>query len=417
MVMSILKIIKIPYVQVLLAIILAVIFGQFNPDLAIEFKPLGDIFIKMIKMLIGPLIFCTIVSGIVGGENVKMGRLGLKMIIYFEILTTLALIIGLTVVKFIKPGAGMNINLDNVDSSTIQNYTENSHHNIIDFITNIVPNTITSAFANGEVLPILFIAILFGFALAAVKEEAKSVIDFIHQLSAVVFKIVGFVVKLAPIGAFGAMAFTIGKYGTGSLVGLGTLLGSFYLTCIIFIFLILGLITKLCGINIWQFLKYIKEEIFLVLGTSSSESALPSLMHKLEKMGCQKSIVGITIPAGYSFNLDGTCIYFTMAIIFIAQAMNIDLSTSKELWIILILLITSKGAAGVTGSGFVTLAATLSVISSDIPLIGLTLILGIDRFMSEARSITNLIGNAVATLALAKWEGKLDQKKMKEVIN
>lgn len=414
--MSILKIIRIPYVQVLLAIILAVIFGQFNPDLAIEFKPLGDIFIKMIKMLIGPLIFCTIVSGIVGGENVKMGRLGLKMIIYFEILTTLALIIGLVVVKFIKPGAGMNINLDNVDSSTIQNYTENSHHNIIDFITNIVPNTITSAFANGEVLPILFIAILFGFALKAVKEEAKSVIDFIHQLSAVVFKIVGFVVKLAPIGAFGAMAFTIGKYGTGSLVGLGTLLGSFYLTCIIFIFLILGLITKLCGINIWQFLKYIKEEIFLVLGTSSSESALPSLMHKLEKMGCQKSIVGITIPAGYSFNLDGTCIYFTMAIIFIAQAMNIDLSTSKELWIILILLITSKGAAGVTGSGFVTLAATLSVISSDIPLIGLTLILGIDRFMSEARSITNLIGNAVATLALAKWEEKLDQKKMKEAI-
>ena len=414
--MSILKIIRIPYVQVLLAIILAVIFGQFNPDLAIEFKPLGDIFIKMIKMLIGPLIFCTIVSGIVGGENVKMGRLGLKMIIYFEILTTLALIIGLVVVKFIKPGAGMNINLDNVDSSTIQNYTENSHHNIIDFITNIVPNTITSAFANGEVLPILFIAILFGFALKAVKEEAKSVIDFIHQLSAVVFKIVGFVVKLAPIGAFGAMAFTIGKYGTGSLVGLGTLLGSFYLTCIIFIFLILGLITKLCGINIWQFLKYIKEEIFLVLGTSSSESALPSLMHKLEKMGCQKSIVGISIPAGYSFNLDGTCIYFTMAIIFIAQAMNIDLSTSKELWIILILLITSKGAAGVTGSGFVTLAATLSVISSDIPLIGLTLILGIDRFMSEARSITNLIGNAVATLALAKWEEKLDQKKMKEAI-
>ena len=414
--MKILRIIKIPYIQVLLAIILAIIFGHFNPDLAIKFKPLGDIFIKMIKMLIGPLIFCTIVSGIVGGENVKMGRLGLKMLIYFEILTTLALVVGLVIVKYIKPGAGMDISLVNVDPSVIQSYTEKSHQGIIDFITNIVPNTITSAFANGEVLPILFIAILFGFALSAVKEEAKSVIDFIHQLSAVVFKIVGFVVKLAPIGAFGAMAFTIGKYGTDSLVGLGTLLLSFYLTCTIFIFLILGLITKLCGINIWKFLKYIKEEIFLVLGTSSSESALPSLMDKLEKMGCQKSIVGITIPAGYSFNLDGTCIYFTMAIIFIAQAMNIELSTSKELWIILILLITSKGAAGVTGSGFVTLAATLSVISSDIPLIGLTLILGIDRFMSEARSITNLIGNAVATVALSKWEGKLDKDKMKEVI-
>ena len=402
------------YFQVLIAVIIAIIFGHFMPEQAIEMKPLGDGFIKLIKMVIGPVIFCTIVLGIVGMEDVgKIGKLGIKMLIYFEIMTSFALIIGYVVSHLIKPGAGMNIDISTLSAEGLEQYVKVAHsQNIVDFILNIIPATIFSAFVNGEILPILFIALIFGFALSALEGQCQTIISGIEQFSHILFKIVAMIMRLAPIGAFGAMSYTIGKYGIASLNQLGFLILSFYITCALFIFLVLGTITKICGINIWSLLKYIKEEIFLVLGTSSSESALPSIMKKLENLGCKKSIVGVVIPAGYSFNLDGTCIYFTMAIVFLSQALNIDLSFSQEMGIIFILLLTSKGAAGVTGSGFVTLAATLSV-SNSIPLAALTLILGIDRFMSEARGITNLIGNTVATIAIAKWEKQLILKELK----
>ena len=405
------------YFQVLIAVIIAIIFGHFFPEQAVLMKPLGDGFIKLIKMVIPPVIFCTIVLGLVGMEDLKqMGRLGIKMLIYFEVLTTLALIIGYVVSHLIKPGLGMNIEASSLSSEGLEQYVKiAANSNIIDFILNIIPATIFSAFVNGEILPILFISLIFGFALSALEKQCPNIISGIEQLSHILFKIVKMIMRLAPIGAFGAMSYTIGKYGISSLHQLGFLILSFYITCALFVFVVLGIITKICGINIWSLLKYIKEEIFLVLGTSSSESALPSIMKKLENLGCKKSIVGVIVPAGYSFNLDGTCIYFTMAIVFLSQALNINLSFSQELGIILILLLTSKGAAGVTGSGFITLAATLSV-SNSIPLVALTLILGIDRFMSEARAITNLIGNSVATIAISKWEKAIDIQKAKEVL-
>lgn len=405
------------YFQVLIAVIIAIIFGHFFPEQAVLMKPLGDGFIKLIKMVIPPVIFCTIVLGLVGMEDLKqMGRLGIKMLIYFEVLTTIALIIGYVVSHLIKPGLGMNIEASSLSSEGLEQYVKiAANSNIIDFILNIIPATIFSAFVNGEILPILFISLIFGFALSALEKQCPNIISGIEQLSHILFKIVKMIMRLAPIGAFGAMSYTIGKYGISSLHQLGFLILSFYITCALFVFVVLGIITKICGINIWSLLKYIKEEIFLVLGTSSSESALPSIMKKLENLGCKKSIVGVVVPAGYSFNLDGTCIYFTMAIVFLSQALNINLSFSQELGIILILLLTSKGAAGVTGSGFITLAATLSV-SNSIPLVALTLILGIDRFMSEARAITNLIGNSVATIAISKWEKAIDIQKAKEVL-
>ncbi len=384
------------------------------PEQAILMKPLGDGFIKLIKMLIGPIIFCTIVLGLVGMEDLKqMGRLGIKMLIYFEVLTTIALIIGYVVAHLLKPGVGMNIDAASLSSEGLQQYVKiATESSMVDFILHIIPTTIFSAFVNGEILPILFVSLIFGFALSALEKECSTIIFGIEQFSKILFKIVSMIMRLAPIGAFGAMSYTIGKYGVEILNQLGFLILSFYITCALFIFVVLGIITKICGINIWSLLKYIKEEIFLVLGTSSSESALPSIMKKLENLGCKKSIVGVVVPTGYSFNLDGTCIYFTMAIIFLSQALNINLSFSQELGIILVLLLTSKGAAGVTGSGFITLAATLSI-SNSIPLAALTLILGIDRFMSEARAITNLIGNSVATIAIAKWEKALDRNKVK----
>jgi len=406
------------YFQVLIATIIAIIFGHFMPDQAVLMKPLGDGFIKLIKMIIPPVIFCTIVLGLVGMEDLKqMGRLGFKMLVYFEVLTTFALIIGYATANLIKPGLGMNIDIESLSTKGLEQYVQVAHNsNFIDFILNIIPTTIFSAFVNGEILPILFISLIFGFALSTLEKQCPNIISGIEQLSQILFKIVSIIMRLAPIGAFGAMSYTIGKYGIGSLNQLGFLILSFYTTCILFIFVVLGVITKICGINIWSFLKYIKEEIFLVLGTSSSESALLSIMKKLENLGCKKSIVGVTIPAGYSFNLDGTCIYFTMAIIFLSQALNLNLSFSQELGLILVLLLTSKGAAGVTGSGFIILAATLSI-SNSIPLAALTLILGIDRFMSEARAITNLIGNSVATIAIAKWEKALDMKKVRNVLD
>ena len=405
------------YRQVVVAVLIAIIFGHFSPEQAVLVRPLGDGFIKLIKMLIGPIIFCTIVLGLVGMEDMKeMGRLGLKMLMYFEVMTTLALVIGYVVAHLIKPGAGMNIDPTTLSVEGLQQYTTiaaDSH--IVDFVLNIIPTTIFSAFVNGEILPILFVSIIFGSALSALEKQCPNIIVGIEQLSQILFKIVAMVMRLAPIGAFGAMSYTIGKYGVASLNQLGFLMISFYATCALFIFVVMGIVAKICGVNIWKLLKYIKEEIFLVLGTSSSESALPSIMKKLENLGCKKSVVGVVVPAGYSFNLDGTCIYFTMAIIFLSQALNIDLSFSQELGIIIILLLTSKGAAGVTGSGFITLAATLSVTNS-IPLAALTLILGIDRFMSEARAITNLIGNCVATIAIAKWEKAFDIKKAQQIL-
>lgn len=393
------------YFQVLIAIFLAVIFGIFFPTHAESMKPLGDGFIKLIKMCVPPLIFVTIVSGIIGSFDLKkIGKVGLQTLIYFEILTTIALIIGLAVAHFLKPGSGMNIDLASIDQNAILAYTK-PQLSFVDFVLNIIPTTIFQAFVSGEILSILFVAIIFGLALSALQDRAKSVINGIHELSGILFKIISYIMKLAPIGAFGAMSFTIGKYGVSTLLPLAKLMLCFYVTCILFVILVLGLILKLCGSSIFKLLCHIKEEILLVLGTSSSESALPTLMKKMEQFGCPKSIVGLVIPSGYSFNLDGTCIYFTMAIIFLAQAFNIDLSTTEILSVIFVLLITSKGAAGVTGSGFVTLAATLSVIHT-IPLAGLALILGIDRFMSEARAITNLIGNATAAVVISKWENE-----------
>ena len=397
------SIIKNLYTQVLIAVFIAIIFGTLQPEAAQAMKPLGDGFVKLIKMCIAPIIFCTIVLGIVGGANVgAVGRVGIKALVYFEILTTLALIIGLAVSFTLKPGSGMNIDANTLDTSAISAYIQ-PHLGFVDFLINIIPTTIFKAFTEDNILSILFIAIIFGLALSALKDRAKLVIAGIDELSHIFFKIINNIMRLAPIGAFGAMSYTIGKYGATALLPLAKLMFSFYATCILFIILILGAVMKLCGSSIFKLLKHIKEEIFLVLGTSSSESALPSLMTKMEKFGCPKSVVGIVVPSGYSFNLDGSCIYFTMAILFIAQAFNINLSLHEILTMMLVLLITSKGAAGVTGSGFITLAASLSVMPS-VPLAGLALILGVDRFMSEARAITNLIGNAVATVVVSRWE-------------
>jgi aerobic C4-dicarboxylate transport protein len=398
------------YIQVLIAIILAIVFGIFFPTQAESMKPMGDAFIKLIKMCIPPIIFVTIVKGIVGSFDLKrIGKVGLKTLIYFEILTIIALIIGFAVALILKPGSGMNASLETVDINGISSYIKPSE-TITEFFLNIIPTTIFQAFVTGEILPILLVAIIFGFALSTLQERSKTIINGIDEISEILFKIISYVMKLAPIGAFGAMSYTIGKYGIHSLLPLAKLMICFYITCILFIILVLGIVLKLCKSSIIKLLKHIKEEIFLVLGTSSSESALPSLMKKMEKFGCPKSIVALVIPSGYSFNLDGTCIYFTMAIVFIAQAFNIDISLAHFIKVMLVLLITSKGAAGVTGSGFVTLAATLTVIP-EVPLAGLALILGVDGFMSEARAITNLIGNATAAVAVSTLEKEFNFSK------
>lgn len=401
------------YVQVLTAIFLGILIGYFYPETAVKLKPLGDGFIKLIKMIIAPIIFCTVVSGIAGMQGLgKVGRVGLKALIYFEVVSTLALIIGLVVVHIIQPGVGMNIDASTLDTKDLATYTEVAkHHSMVDFLLNIIPTSVIDAFAKGDILQVLLFALLFGFSLAAMKETGAEVLNFINKVSQVLFGIVETIMKLAPIGAFGAMAFTIGKYGIASLLPLASLMGSFYLTCIIFIFGILGLIARLTGFSIVRFIVYIKDELLIVLGTSSSESVLPRMMTKLEQLGCSKSVVGLVIPTGYSFNLDGTSIYLAMAAIFIAQATNTPITFTQELTLFAVLLLTSKGAAGVTGSGFITLAATLSTVPT-IPLAGLALILGIDRFMSEARALTNLIGNGVATIVAAKWEGELDEQQM-----
>lgn len=405
------------YIQVLFAILCGVLLGYFYPTVGASMKPLGDGFIKLIKMIITPIIFCTIVMGIAGMDDMKkVGKVGAKALIYFEVVSTIALIIGLVIVNVLQPGAGMNADLTNLDTKALTSYTNTaSNHGAVDFIMNVIPSTVVDAFAKGDILQVLLFSILFGYGLSAMGEKGKGVVTVIDGISHVLFNVINIIMKAAPVGAFGAMAFTIGKYGVASLAPLAKLMGSFYLTCFFFIFVVLGLIARYIGFSIFKFIFYIKEELLIVLGTSSSESVLPRMIDKLQKLGCPKSVVGLVIPTGYSFNLDGTSIYLSMAAIFIAQATNTDLTLQQQITMLAVLLLTSKGAAGVTGSGFVTLAATLSAIPT-IPVAGLALILGIDRFMSEARALTNLIGNGVATVAVSKWEKELDYKKMQEML-
>ena len=406
------------YVQVLCAIAIGILLGVTYPDLAAQMKPLGDAFIKLIKMLIAPIIFCTVVHGIASmGDMRKVGLVGLKALVYFEVMTTVALIIGLIIVNLWRPGAGMNIDPATLDTKAIATYTAQAgEQSTVEFLLHIIPATVVGAFADGEILQVLLIAILFAFSLHWLGDRGKPLLSLIDQAAHVFFGIVGIVMKAAPIGAFGAMSFTIGKYGIATLLSLGSLMLGFYATCLIFIFVVLGLVARLCGFSIFKFIRYIKEELLIVLGTSSSESVLPRMLAKMENLGCEKSVVGLVIPTGYSFNLDGTCIYLTMAAVFLAQATNTDLSLGQELGLIGILLLTSKGAAGVTGSGFIVLAATLASLGT-VPVASIALILGVDRFMSEARALTNLIGNGVATVVVSKWENALDEERMHRHLN
>ncbi len=402
----------------IIAIIVGVLLGVFYPDLGVQMKPLGDGFIKLIKMIIAPIVFCTIVVGIAGMEDMKkVGKTGAYALLYFEVVSTIALIVGLLIVNVVQPGAGMNIDPASLDTKALAAYTKSGQtHGTVDFLLNVIPSSVVEAFAKGEILQVLLFSVMFGFALHSLGGRGTLVFDFIEKFSHVLFAIVGFIMKVAPIGAFGAMAFTIGKYGLGSLMSLGKLMATFYLTCLVFIFLVLGLIARVHGFNIWKLIKYIKEELLIVLGTSSSESVLPRMMAKLENLGVKKSTVGLVIPTGYSFNLDGTAIYLTMAAVFIAQATNTPMTWMQQLTLLGVLLLTSKGAAGVTGSGFIVLAATLSAVGG-VPVAGLALILGIDRFMSEARALTNLIGNAVATVVVGKWCAELDLERMQRHLN
>jgi len=407
------------YLQVITAVIIGALVGHFYPATGAQMKPLGEGFIKLVKMLIAPIVFSTVVTGIAKmGDLRKVGRVGLKGIIYFEVLTTIALAIGLVVGKVLVPGAGMNVNPATLDTKAIASYTAPSAHlSTMDFIMNIIPKDVADAFARGEILQVLFFSILFGVALAGLKGDyAKVVLHFVDGLSVVLFKIVGIVMRVAPIGAFGAMAFTVGKYGVGTLLSLAKLIGTFYTTSVLFVVIMLGAVMLFCRLNIFKFLRYIKEEILIVLGTSSSESALPLMMRKMERLGCGKPVVGLVVPMGYSFNLDGTSIYLTLATLFIAQATNTHVTLGQELEILAVLLLTSKGAAAVTGGGFITLAATLSAVGN-IPVAGLTLLLGVDRFMSEARAITNLIGNGVAAVAVSRWEGELDVDRARALLD
>lgn len=407
------NLIKSLYFQVLVAVGIGILLGYCYPTLGAEMKPLGDGFIKLIKMVIAPIIFCTVVSGIAGMEDMKaIGKTGGYALIYFEVLSTLGLIVGLIMVNWLQPGAGMNVDLTHLDAKDIAAFTAPGQIQTVSaYLLNIIPNTFVDAFVEGEIIPVLFVAILFGFSLHAMGEGGRMILELIDKISRVFFNIVGIIMKLAPIGAFGAMAFTIGKYGVGTLVSLSQLMGTFYLTCLIFIFLVLGTIAFFHGFSIWKYVKYIKEELLIVLSTSSSESVLPRMITKMENLGVQKSVVGLVIPAGYSFNLDGTSIYLTMAVVFIAQATNTPLDIMQQITLLLVLLLTSKGAAGVAGSGFIVLAATLSSVGH-VPVEGLALILGIDRFMSEARALTNLVGNGIATIVVGKWCGQVNEKEL-----
>jgi aerobic C4-dicarboxylate transport protein len=405
------------YLQVLVAVALGALLGFLNPSLGAAMKPLGDGFIKLVKMLIAPIVFTTVVTGIAKmGDLKRVGRIGLKGLVYFEVLTTFALAIGLLVGKLVQPGAGMNVDPAKLDTSAIASYTTSGHSlSTTDFLLNIIPKDVADAFARGDILQVLLFSILFGVALAAFKDQGSIVLRFVEELSQVLFRIIAIVMRLAPLGAFGAMAFTVGKYGIGSLLNLGKLMATFYATSLLFVLVVLGVVMRWAGLGIFRFLRYLREEILIVLGTSSSESALPLLMRKLERLGCPESVVGLLVPMGYSFNLDGTSIYLTLATLFIAQATNTHVTLAQELEILAVLLLTSKGAATVTGGGFITLAATLSAVGN-IPVAGLALLLGIDRFMSEARAITNLIGNGVATVVVSRWERELDVDRARGIL-
>jgi aerobic C4-dicarboxylate transport protein len=415
--LQLMKFIKVLYVQVIIAIVIGITVGHFYPSFAVQLKPLGDGFIKLIKMMIAPIIFCTIVTGIAGMQNTKkVGRVGLKAILYFEVVTTLALIIGLVVINILKPGVGMNIDPASLDTKSVENYiTESKSQSVSDFFLHIIPENIVNALSTSNILQVLFFSVLLGFALSKIGEKATPLLKGIQSLENGLFAIIKIIMKIAPLGALGAMAFTIGKYGVGSLAQLGQLMVSFYITCILFIVIVLGGILKFMGFNLFRLLAFIKEELFIVLGTSSSEAALPSLINKLEKVGCSEPVVGLVVPTGYSFNLDGTSIYLTMAAVFLAQATNTPLDIGNQVTLLLVLLLTSKGAAGVTGSGFIVLAATLPTVGH-IPVAAIALIFGIDRFMSEGRAITNIIGNTVATIVVAKWEKEIDLPTAKKLI-
>jgi aerobic C4-dicarboxylate transport protein len=404
------------YFYVLIAIVIGVVIGIEQPQIGISLKILSDLFIRMIKLIIGPLIFLTVTIGIAGIQDLKkVGKIGIKAILYFEVLTTLALLIGLLVVNILKPGAGMNIDISTLDASEASKYTTQKT-NLQDFIYKIIPSNILDPFLNGEILQVLFLAIFTGVAITSLKSHSAKIVQVLEVASKILFKIISYLMYLAPLGALGAIAFTVGQYGVGSLVSLGKLMICVYLTCIVFIVFVLGAVSKISGFSIFKFIQYIKNEILIVLGTSSSESVLPAIMEKMEKLGCSKAVTGLVIPTGYSFNLDGTSIYLTMAAVFIAQATNTPFPLEQQLLLVLLLMVTSKGAAAVTGGGLVTLAATLAAMDS-LPLAGITLLVGIDRFMSEARAITNLIGNGVATVVISNWEKETDVETMKKELS
>ncbi|GAB3457971.1 dicarboxylate/amino acid:cation symporter [Insolitispirillum peregrinum] len=408
---------KMLYVQVLVAIAIGIALGHFYPSLGIELKPLGDAFIRLVKMIIAPVIFLTVATGIAGMSDLqKVGRVAGKAMLYFLTFSTLALIIGMVVANVIHPGSGMNIDPKTLDAKAVADYATKAHEQtVVKFLMDIIPTTIVGAFSSGDILQVLFFSVLFGISLAMIGDQARPVTEFLHGLTLPIFKLVAILMKAAPVGAFGAMAFTIGKYGIASISNLLFLIGTFYLTSLLFVLVVLGAVAKYNGFSIFALLRYIREELLLVLGTSSSEAALPSLMEKMEKAGCKRSVVGLVIPTGYSFNLDGTNIYMTLAALFIAQAMNIDLSIGDQITLLLVAMLSSKGAAGITGAGFITLAATLSVVPS-VPVTGMVLILGVDRFMSECRALTNFVGNAVATIVVARWEKELDTEKLQAAL-
>ncbi|MEY2880885.1 MAG: hypothetical protein RLZZ15_3265 [Verrucomicrobiota bacterium] len=405
------------YLQVLAAIVLGILVGWLRPAWGVALQPLGDGFIKLIKMLIAPIIFSTVVAGIAGmGDLKRLGKVGLRALAYFSVLTTVALIIGMVVANVVQPGAGMHIDATKLDTKQVDTYiTQGKSQSTVAFLLNIIPKTFVSAFVDGEILQVLLLALLFGFALARLGPAGQPVMDLLQRVAQVMFGIVWLVTRLAPIGAFGAMAYTIGKFGIGSLASLGQLLLTVYVTCGLFTVLVLGGVARAAGFRFWKLLRYIKDEIFIQLGTSSSEAAMPGLMAKLERIGCAKPVVGVVVPAGYSFNLDGTCIYLTCSALFLAQATDTVMPLGSQLGLLAVMLLTSKGAAGITGSGFIVLAATIST-TGNIPPAALALIFGIDRFMSEIRGLTNLIGNAVGTLVIAKWDGAIDRTKAGEIL-
>lgn len=406
------------YFQVVVALVAGVAVGHFYPAIATDLKPLGDVFINGIKMVITPVIFCTIVSGIAGMENLKkVGRVGGKAVLYFELVTTLALVIGMVVANIVQPGAGINADIASLDKGAVAAIADKAHpQTTLQFITSIVPSSVVDSFAKGNLLQVLLFSALFGVSLSVMGERGRKAREIVDEFGKALLGVVGLVMKLAPIGAFGAMAFTVGKFGIGTLQQLATLIGAYYLTTLLFVFIVLGSIAKVAGVSLWKLIKYLKEEMFIVLGTASTESVLPQLMQKLEAMGVKRTVVGMVVPTGYSFNLDGAAIYLTMTSLFIAQALNIDLSLWQQLGLLAILLLTSKGGAGVAGAALVALAATLGS-THILPVAGIALVIGVDRLMNEIRALTNLVGNAVAAIVVARWEGELDLQRARAVLN